>query len=352
MTIEYTLLLSFYTFIAIDQLAYSTGILISIYTYVRIKKSCNILSIEISYNLPNLSSCATWDPNSITFAEWYFPIIYVDGKLLRSNLQSVFIDRNNSIYVTYPDNYTIHEWHNSINNDSVKIIIRHSYKPYELFVSTTGDIYISSLENKQIEKWVPATSTIEARVQFCEVCYHIFIATDDMLYCSMTGHEIVVKRSIQNSSNIIIVVAGVGVFGSETYMLDSPRGIFVNTHFDLYVSDAGNDRVQLFRSGEINGITIVGTSDTYELFYPTSVVLDVNNQLYIVDSGNIRIIRQTRYGFHCIIGCSESSSSYDELDNPTTMAFDSFGNIYIVNADNRRVAKFLLLINTCSKYTI
>ena len=37
-----------------------------------------------------------------------------------------------------------------------------------------------------------------------------------------------------------------------------PRGIFVDTNLDLYVADRYNHRVQLFRSGQLDAVTVAG----------------------------------------------------------------------------------------------
>jgi len=162
-------------------------------------------------------------------------------------------------------------------------------------------------------------------------------------------HQVVTKP-LQSNSNITTVVAGVGVAGSKAHMLYHPRGIFVNINLDLYVADSENNRIQLFRSGTINGTTIAGTSDTIKLHRPSSVVLDANNYIYILDLGNNRIVAETSHGFDCIVACVEKADLSDKLYNPLSMAFDSFGNIYVTDSRNKRVQKFLLSNKKCGRF--
>ena len=77
-------------------------------------------------------------------------------------------------------------------------------------------------------------------------------------------------NSLDLYSYEITVVAGVGLGGSDAHMLQQPEGIFVDTDLNLYVADVKNHRIQFFRSGEINGLTIAGTVDTYVLFLPVN----------------------------------------------------------------------------------
>ena len=137
-------------------------------------------------------------------------------------------------------------------------------------------------------------------------------------------------------------------------MLSDPRGLFVDNNFDLYVADAANNRIQLFRQGQQNAITVAGSGSlnaTIILIYPIHVVLDMEKYLFIVEQSNHRIVGSNEDGFHCIVGCTGSSgSSANTLNKPSSMAFDSFGNIYVVDESNNRIQKFLRLNNTLSKY--
>ncbi|CAF4321013.1 unnamed protein product, partial [Adineta steineri] len=137
-------------------------------------------------------------------------------------------------------------------------------------------------------------------------------------------------------------------------MLNSPRGIFVDVNFDLYVADYGNNRVQLFRSNQSNGTTVAGNTSnetTITLWGPTVVVLDGNGCLFIVDSNNNRIVRSTQNDFHCIIGCNGNSSASNQLLSPRRMAFDNHGNIYVTVPESKRIEKFLLSTNSCETTT-
>jgi len=187
-----------------------------------------------------------------------------------------------------------------------------------------------------------------------EYSHGIFIDINNTLYFSATSKHKVLSKPLSSSSNILTVVAGTGVAGNAASTLSDPRGLFVDVNFDLYVADWGNNRVQLFRQGQQNAITVAGSGSlnvTITLYRPIHVVLDMEKYLFIVDQYNHRIIGSNEDGFHCIVGCTGSSgSSFNRLDRPPSMAFDSFGNIYVVDEFNHRIQKFLRLNNTLSKY--
>jgi hypothetical protein len=150
-------------------------------------------------------------------------------------------------------------------------------------------------------------------------------------------------KSLNDNSSVLTMVAGLGCAGSTSNMLWNPRGIFVDTNFDLYVADYYNNRIQLFRTGQLTGITVVGNATT-TLQYPSGIILDGDKNLFIADSGNNRIVRSGPTGFRCIVGCTGIyGSGSNQLYTPWSLSFDSYGNIFVTDTNNNRVQKFMLL---------
>jgi hypothetical protein len=111
---------------------------------------------------------------------------------------------------------------------------------------------------------------------------------------------------------------------------------------------------QLFQSGQVDAITVAEAGSpniTITLDCPIGIVLDVGKYLFIVDSNDHRIVRSRLANFRCIVGCSPiSGSSPDQLANPCTLSFDSFGNIFVADFSNHRIQKFILEDNFCGKF--
>lgn len=219
-----------------------------------------------------------------------------------------------------------------------------------IFVTENDDIYFNdrmllftAIRNitSNLTNFVSVTETYDG-------CYDIFIDNSNNIYCSIQYNHQVIRKSLNNPSGLTDIIAGTGTAGRTSYMLNHPQGIFVDTNFDLYVSDYNNDRIQLFRVGETDGITVAGNNSTITLVGPFGVVLDGNKYLFIVDHSrqHHRIVADGPNGFRCIIGCSIGVSS---LYQPRSMSFDSFGNIFVVEPANGKVKKFTLLTNSCSK---
>jgi hypothetical protein len=230
-------------------------------------------------------------------------------------------------------------------------------RPYSLFVSITGDIYIDNgYANGQVNKIIFSTSTVVTVMNVSGSCYGLFIDINNYLYCSLKYYHQVVKILLNTSSSIPQTVAGTGSPGSASNMLNSQQGIYVDSNLNLYVADCGNNRIQFFQSGQLTGVTIAGngSSGTITLSCPTGVVLDTDGNLFIVDSNNHRIIGSTSNIFRCVVGCSGGGSTSYQLFYPQSMAFDSYGNIYVTDRNNSRVQQFTPTnYNTnCSKFLL
>ena len=183
-------------------------------------------------------------------------------------------------------------------------------------------------------------------------CIGLFVDIIDDLYCSSADEHRVFKRGLHSNTLTPFIVAGTGCPGPVPNMLDHPHGLFVDDSFNLYVADTLNNRIQFFEPGRPNGITVAGFGSIFFFILnkPTSIVLDADDYLFIVDSGNHRIIRSVANGFECLFGCSgESGASASHLSHPHTMAFDSNGNILVIDVNNHRIQKFNLARNSCGK---
>ncbi|CAF4223025.1 unnamed protein product, partial [Adineta steineri] len=233
-----------------------------------------------------------------------------------------------------------------------KIIHGNFTLPDSLFVTSNGDIYIDDGEdNGQVQKWIAETSTFVTVMNVNSSCEGLFVDINNTLYCSMYNHHQVVKRSLNDAkmtSNR--VAAGTGIEGSDSNQLNSPVGIFVDVNLDLYVTDGGNNRVQLFQSGESNGITVAGSTSlnpTVTLRFPTGIILDAEKYLFIVDYGNHRIVGSSLNGFRCLVGCYGKGSQSNQLNIPFSLSFDHSGSIFVTDQYNHRIQKFQYLEESC-----
>ena len=244
-------------------------------------------------------------------------------------------------------------WHEGSIN-TTQVIPGNFTDPNSLFVTSNGDIYIDDgEENGRVQKWKAQTNTFDTVMNVNSSCWGLFVDTNETLYCSMLNHHQVVKKSLNDHQmKSIVVAAGTGSKGSTFKELNGPVGMFVDVNFDLYVADCRNNRIQLFESGDLNGITVAGDGSinpTINLFCPSGIVLDAQKYLFIVENGNHRIVGSNLNGFRCLIGCYGGGSQSNQLLDPNSFSFDRSGNILVADESNHRIQKFEYFGRSCGE---
>jgi hypothetical protein len=304
------------------------------------------LVLAVSSNQPQFCPTATWNSNGITFA---------NQSIVGRAPVAIFINTNNTIYVANRQKNQILVWHEG-SDDPTEIISASFSDSWSLFVTSNGDIYIDDgTKNKRVQKLISSTNTLVTVMNVNSSCDGLFVDINDNLYCSMANHHQVVKRWLDSSVMTSTVVAGTGTKGDASNELNGPRGIFIDVNLDLYVTECENHRVQLFQSGQSNGITVAGSKSpnpTISLKCPAGIVLDAQKYLFIVDSYNYRIVGSGPNGFRCLVGCYGQGSQSNQFNQPFTLSFDRSGNMFVTDPSNNRIQKFEYLENKCGKLKI
>ena len=303
----------------------------------------NIIFVTaLSFHQPKFCANVTWNPNALSF------VGSSNGPF------GIFIDLNDTVYVTEQSGSRVTIW--AKNGTAIRMLSGQINNPGAIFVSDQGDIYVDGGTKRQIFKWAPNSTNGTVLMNISSACFGLFIDTNNTLYFSLDIGNQVIKVSLNGNPYSWTVVAGNGSAGLASNQLNHPNGIFVTVASDLYVADSYNNRIQLFRRGQPNGIKVVGyntTPTTTTLDLPTGVTLDADGRLFIADSNNHRIVIFGPNGIQCIPQCAATaSSSSNALQNPRAVAFDSYGNIYVSDYTNGRIQKFLLMTNSCGKSKI
>jgi DNA-binding beta-propeller fold protein YncE len=174
-----------------------------------------------------------------------------------------------------------------------------------------------------------------------------------------------------------------GERGGDAGELDGLQGVAVDADGVVYVAEAINDRISVFnqqggfvrafgqdvdRSGDGTGYEVctnnckqgVEGSGPGELKFPAGIAIDRQGVLWVADRANSRVslynregafLRAFGKGVNRILGgrtdrCSSrcgpgvSSGEAGALNQPLAPTVDAAGNVYISEADNRRVSVF------------
>ena len=299
--------------------------------------------LEVSFNRPKLSACASWSANAITFA---------DSNTMNQTASDVFVTKNNTIYAASFGLASVLLWTEGSSNVTRRIFNDLSVS-HRIFVTINGDVYADNVYvHSRLEKWTTNETLSTTVMSINGPCGGLFIDVYDNLYCSDTFHSRVLLKPVDGDGSSFFVVAGNSTAGSEPNMLSGPYGIFVDIDLSLYVADYSNHRVQLFRSGQLNGTAVAGNgaSGTISLYNPMVVILDADGYLFIAEFGHHRIVGSGPNGFRCIVACTATDgAAADQLFQPRALSFDSYGNLYVADAGNSRIQKFMLAKNSCGE---
>ena len=271
---------------------------------------------------------------------------------MTSSSLGLFIDRNNTLYGTSFSVDSILVWTEGSPNVTRRLFGNLSHS-HSIFATTGGDVYADNgYDNHRLEKWGINETDSTSIMSINGTCGGLFIDIDDSLYCSYTLYHQVWKKPVNGDSNSSIIIAGNGNIGAEPNMLNNPYGIFVDINLSFYVADFGNHRIQLFKSGQMNGTTVAGTGapGTITLYKPIAVILDADGYIFIADYGHHRIVGSGPNGFRCIAGCTGTNgAAANQFNEPRALSFDSYGNLYVADSVNSRIQKFMLGKNSCGK---
>lgn len=218
--------------------------------------------------------------------------------------------------------------------------------PSSLFVDTNGIVYVDNGDQStRVDRFFDNGTIAEPLVNIYGSCTDLFVDKRQTLYCSIASRHLVIKIDLANCSVTWSHAVGTGCPGPVNTMLNNPHGIFPDDRSGLYVADTYNNRIQYFSSGNLNGKTVAGfgSSTYFILNRPTGILLDADDNLFIADTHNHRIVRSIQGGFKCIIGCLDRSedTSY-ELVYPRSIAFDTNGNIAVIDSKNHHIQLFYL----------
>ena len=163
-------------------------------------------------------------------------------------------------------------------------------------------------------------------------------------------------------NGVITTFAGTGVagFGGDTgpavqAQLSGPLGVCVSPSGDVYVTDQGNKRVRKISSGTITTVAGNGSSGNSgdggaataaAMTIPIRCAVDPSGNLFIVDQGAFVIRKVDTSGIISTYAGTTQGFSGDggpatqaRMNNPTALAFDASGNLYVTDQFNHRIRR-------------
>jgi len=184
------------------------------------------------------------------------------------------------------------------------------------------------------------------------------------LYISNNSDSRVSK--VDFSTGIVTTIAGTRETGysgdskaAKIAQLANPTGLALDSKGNLYIADTGNERIRKVNLSTGIITTVAGTGERgftkdgglaiyAQLANPLGLAVDERGDLFFVDRGNnlIRKINTTTGIISTIAGTGEAGFSGDgelarnaQLANPTGLAFNNEGDLFVVDRGNNRIRR-------------
>jgi hypothetical protein len=188
------------------------------------------------------------------------------------------------------------------------------YNPQQVGVDSTGNVYIPDFGNHRIRKVTP------------------------------TG--VVTTLAGNGTSAFADGSSGVASFAG-------PRGVTVDTLGNVYVADAGNNRIRKITSdgvvstlaGQATAGSSDGTGASASFNAPFGVAVDFSGNVFVADQGGNRIRKITPVGVVTTIAGNGGTTFTDgtgtnaTFNDPVGVAVDSTGTLYVSDLTNHRIRK-------------
>jgi uncharacterized protein (TIGR03437 family) len=246
------------------------------------------------------------------------------------------------------------------------------YYPSGVALDTAGNLYIADEFNDRIRKVSGGVIETVAGNGYGKYAGDGGPATSASLYGPIgvavdSAGNIYIGDTYNNairkvSAGTITTVAGNGVYGfsgdggaATSAQLGNPLGVRVDASGNIYIADQLNQRVRVVSNGIIrtvagNGQTGItgdgGPSTSASLFNPSDVAVDSAGDIYVTDFFNKRI-RKVAGGITTTVAGDGDGTFFGNggsatgaaLLNPTGVAVDLAGDIYIADFGNNAVRK-------------
>jgi sugar lactone lactonase YvrE len=126
---------------------------------------------------------------------------------------------------------------------------------------------------------------------------------------------------------------------SDSALFSVPEGLAVDRLGQIYVADSHNNSVRQISDGMVTTLSNVFRN-------PLGVALDRNGNVHVADTEN-QVIRRIRFesdpeiiaGSFGSAGSSDGFRTAARFDNPSGLAFDQAGNLYVADSFNHTIRK-------------
>jgi len=235
--------------------------------------------------------------------------------------------------------------------------------PASATLDSQGNFYLTDLGNHKIKTISPSgeVTTLAGSTPFTDGPANngsfnnpVGIAIDEIgnvFVADRLNHSI---RRITRAGEVSTLAGGEQGFADgigPAAQFDRPSGLAIDQDNNLYVTDSGNNKIRKIDprghvstlAGSTKG-SADGPSSIAKFNFPVGIVVDQGLNLYVADQDNHSIRRISADGAVTTLaggiqGFQDGSLAAAKFNQPTGLAFDSLGNLYVADLSNNRIRK-------------
>jgi trimeric autotransporter adhesin len=255
--------------------------------------------------------------------------------------------------------------------------------PYGVSVDASGNIYIADTYNGRIRMVTKTTGIITtvagdgtygysgdgglATSASLRFPYGVAVDASGNIYIADSGSNRILM--VTKTTGIITTAAGNGTYGysgdgglATSATLNYPHAVAVDASGNIYISDSESHCIRLVTKttgiittvagGKASGYSgDGGLATSASLSFPYGVSVDASGNIYIADSGSDRIRMVTKTTGIITTAAGDGTRGYSgdggearlcSFTEPTGIAIDASGSIYVTDRDNHRLRVLLL----------
>jgi len=244
--------------------------------------------------------------------------------------------------------------------------------PEAVAVDGAGNVYVADRNNATIRKVTPAgvvttlagsagqNGSADGTGAAASFSYPSGVAVDGAGNVYVADSDNNTIRKVTAAEVVTTLAGSVGLSGSAdgtgaAARFSYPTGVAVDGAGNVYVADYYNDTIRkVTPAGVVT--TLAGTAGQYgsadgtgataRFSYPTGVAVDGAGNVYVADSDNNTIRKVTPAGVVTTLagssgqrGSADGAGAAASFYNPTGVAVDGAGNVYVADTDNYTIRR-------------
>jgi len=255
------------------------------------------------------------------------------------------------------------------------------FRPDDLCMSPSGDIFVTDCYNHKIRKITPggivttfagsgnqgASDGMGTSASF-RYPQGICIDLTGNIYVADFGNNKIRKIT---PSGVVSTYAGSGNQGSldgvgSNASFDHPIRLCIDISGNIYVADSYSNKIRKITPGGVvltyagtgNQGSADGSATTASFYFPAGICIDAAGNLYVADAGNHKIRKISVAGVVSSYAGSGTQGSFDGIGlsasfkSPFGIRFDFLGNIIVADQGNHKIRKISNLPSSADNYNI